>query len=72
MENKHLIDLAIKYGLDDEMLSKVVNTMYQLGYHDSADRNFRKAAEYMCNEKLHDLPAEDVIEEMKRKGFGAN
>lgn len=72
MENKHLIDLTIKYGLDDEALSKIVDMLYQLGYTDSKDKAFMKAATYMCDEQLLDMPADELIEDMKRKGFGVN
>ncbi len=72
MENKQLIDLTIKYGLDDETLSKVIAIMYQLGYADPTDKTFQKAAKCICDEKLYDMPADDLVEEMKRKGFGSN
>lgn len=69
MENKFLIDLSVKYGLDDQKLSKVVDMCYQLGYNSIDDREFQRAAGYMCSMNLLDMPAEDLITEMKRKGF---
>ena len=70
MENKFLIDLSIKYGLDDQSLSKVVDMCYQLDYNVIDDREFQRAATYICSMNLLKMPPEDLIEEMKRKGFG--
>lgn len=70
MENKFLIDLSVKYGLDDQTLSKIVDMCYQLGYHVIDDREFQRAASYICSMNLQDMSAEQLLEEMKRKGFG--
>ena len=70
MENKFLIDLSVKYGLDDQSLSKVVDMCYQLDYHVIDDREFQRAASYICSMNLLEMPVEDLIAEMKRKGFG--
>lgn len=69
MENKFLIDISLKYGLDDKQLSKLTDMCYQLGYYDLDSRELQRAASYMCSMKLLALPAEELIEEMKRKGF---
>lgn len=69
MENRFLIDISIKYGLDDKQLSKVVDMCYQLGYNDLNDPELQRCASYMCSMKLLELPAEELIEEMKRKGL---
>ena len=69
MENRFLIDLTVKYGLDDKRLAKVSDMCYQLGFDDVDSREFQRAANYICSMNLVDLPAEDIIEEMKRKGF---
>jgi len=69
MENQFLIDLSVKYGLDDEHLSKVVNMCYQLGFDDLDAQGFRRCAAYMCSMNLLELPPEELIEEMKRKGY---
>jgi len=70
MENKFLINLSVKYGLDDQKLSKVVDMCYQLDYHVIDDREFQRAANYICKMNLVDMPPEDLLAEMKRKGFG--
>ena len=67
MENKFLIDLSIKYGIDSEEVSKVVNIVYQAGYGDMDSREFQRVANYICEMKLLDTPAEEVMEELKRK-----
>jgi len=69
MENKVLIDLSVKYGLDDKKLAKVSDMCYQLGFDDLDSREFHRAATYICSMNLIDLPPEEIIEEMKRKGF---
>jgi len=69
MENKFLIDLSVKYGLDDQKLSKVVDMCYQLGFYSIDEREFQRAANYMCSMKLLSMPAEDLLAEMKRKGL---
>lgn len=69
MENKFLIDISVKYGLTDKQVSKVVDILYQLGYYDLNGHELQRAGNYMCSMKLVNLPAEEVLEEMKRKGF---
>ncbi|MDD3862170.1 MAG: hypothetical protein PHP74_04785 [Candidatus Gracilibacteria bacterium] len=70
MENKFLLDMSIKYGLGDQEVSKVVDMVYQLGYDNIEDREFQRAANYLCSMNLVNLPAEEILMEMKRKGFG--
>jgi len=70
MENRFLIDLSLKYGLDDQDLSKVVDMCYQLGYDDLNDKEFQRAANYMCSMNLVPMAAEELLAEMRRKGFG--
>lgn len=70
MENKFLLDLSVKYGLGDEQVSKTVDMVYQLGYDNIEDKDFQRAANYMCSMNLLNLPPEELLEEMKRKGFG--
>lgn len=67
MENKHLIDLSVKYGLSSEDVSKLVSMMYQVDLDDMESPEFRRVASYICEAKLIDLPTEDLIEELKRK-----
>ena len=69
MENKFLIDLSLKYVLDDKQLSKAVDMCYQLGFDDLEDQGFHRCAAYMCSMNLLGLPPEELIEEMKRKGY---
>ena len=71
MENRVLIDLSVKYGLSDEKLSKLVDILYQLGYDEIEAEGFKRAANFMCEADLLDLPAEELTMEMKRKGYGA-
>jgi len=70
MENKFLIDLTIKYGLDENTLGKVVDSVHQLGYDDINDGDFQRAANYICSMNLIEMPSEGLLEEMRRKGFG--
>jgi len=70
MENRFLLDMSIKYGLSDKDVSKVVDMVYQLGYDNIDDREFQRAANYLCSMNLIELPPEEVLTEMKRKGFG--
>ena len=69
MEHKFLIDLSIKYGLDTGQISKVVDMIYQLGVTDIDSRGFKRIANYICEMNLIEMPAEELIEELKRKGF---
>ncbi len=69
MENKFLIDIGIKYGLDSTQVSKLVDMIYQCGHSDIENREAQRVANYICEMKLLDNPAEEVIEELKRKGF---
>lgn len=69
MENKELIDLSVKYNLNSSELSKLVNLMYQIEIHDSSSALFSRIANYVCEMKLLDMPAELLVEELKRKGL---
>lgn len=69
MENKELIDLSVKYNLNSSELSKLVNLMYQIDIHDSSSPLFGRIADYVCEMKLLDMPAELLVEELKRKGL---
>lgn len=69
MENKFLIDLSIKYGLDTSAVSKVVDMVYQAGQTDIDSKDFKRIANYICEMNLINKPGEEVIEELKLKGF---
>lgn len=69
MENKILIDLSLKYGLTSPDVSKLANMVYQAGVTDIDSPDFQKIATYICEMKLIDTPAEEVQEELKRKGL---
>jgi len=69
MENKFLIDLGIKYGLDAAQTSKIVDMLYQCGVSDLDSREAARIAGYICEMNMIEKPGEEVIEEMKRKGF---
>ncbi len=69
MENKYLIDLSVKYGLNSEDISKLVSMMYQVDLDDMDSEEFKRVANYICEAKLVELPAEELIEELKRKGL---
>lgn len=69
MENKFLIDISIKYGLDSSQISKLVDMIYQCGILQVDSRDAQRIANYICEMNLIDKPAEEVIEELKLKGF---
>ena len=69
MENKFLIDLAVKFGLADKHISKIADVLRQLGYGDLEEKASQRAATYLCSQKLYELPIEDAVEEMERKGY---
>lgn len=68
MENKHLIDLSIKYNLGETEMSKLINLAYQAGVTDLNSREFQRVANYICEMKILEKPSEEVIEELKLKG----
>lgn len=70
MENKFLIDLQVKFGLTDDQLSKIVNIAYQLEYSDAENPDFQKLVAFICENDLVEVPNQQLIEELKRKGFG--
>lgn len=67
MENKHLIDLSIKYGLNSSDLSKLVSIVHQAGIYDAESDQFQKITEYLCSEKMLETPAEEIMENLKLK-----
>ena len=71
MENKFLIDLSIKFGLDSAEVSKIVDTMYQCGITQVDSAEAQKIANYVCSNGLLDKPAEELLEDLKATGFVA-
>jgi len=69
MENKHLIDLSIKYGLNSEETSKLLTMAYQAGVTNMNSTAFLRVADYICQMKLLNMPPEELIEELRRKGL---
>lgn len=69
MENKFLIDIGIKYGLESSDISKLVDMIYQCGINEVDSREAKRVATYLCEMNLLNKPAEEVIEELKLKGF---
>ncbi len=69
MENRHLIDLSVKYGLSSADVSKLVSIVYQVGVHDMESKEFKRIVTYLCENKLVNIPPEEIIEELKRKGL---
>ncbi len=69
MENKFLIDLSIKYGLDGPQVSKLVDMIYQCGLSEVDSRESQRIANYICEMNILDKPGEEVIEELRLKGF---
>jgi hypothetical protein len=69
MENKLLIDLAVKYGLDSSMVSKVATIVYQAGFEDFGVPEAKNVAEYLCETGLINKPAEEIMQELKLKGL---
>ena len=69
MENKHLIDLSIKYGLNSADLSKLVSIVHQAGVYDADSDQFQKITDHLCSENMLEIPAEEIIEELKLKGL---
>jgi hypothetical protein len=69
MENKFLIDLSIKYGLDSAQVAKVVDMLYQCGVDSVDAREAQRIANYICEMDLVDKPAEELLEELKLKGL---
>lgn len=64
-----MIDLSIKYDLNSEDMSKLVDMAYQAGIRELESVEFQRIASYLCDMKMINDPAEEVIEELKRKGF---
>lgn len=69
MENKFLIDLSIKYGLESAKISKIVDIIYQCGIREADSREGQRIANYLCEFNLVGRPAEEIMEELKLKGL---
>lgn len=69
MENKHLIDLSLKYDLNGAEISKLVSIVYQAGVTDMESREFKRVTSYICESKILAMPPEEIIEDLKRKGL---
>ena len=69
MENKFLIDLSIKYGLDSAQVSKLADMIYQCGISEVDSSEAQRIANYICEADIVNKPAEEIVEELKLKGF---
>lgn len=69
MENIVLIDLSVKYGLDSAQVSELANIVYQTGIRSLDDPKFKRVATYVCEMGLLGEPDEEILEELRRKGF---
>ncbi|MBI4235339.1 hypothetical protein HY604_03510 [Candidatus Peregrinibacteria bacterium] len=69
MENKFLIDLSIKYGLESAKVSKVVDIIYQCGIREVDSREGQRIANYLCEMEMVEKPSEEVMEELRLKGL---
>lgn len=69
MENKFLIEISIKYGLDSAQVSKLVDMIYQCGIEQVDSRPAQRIANFICEMELIEKPAEEVVEELRLKGF---
>ena len=72
MENKQIIDLSIKYGLSSSDISKLVSIIHQAGVHDVNSDQFTKISEHICSENMLEIPAEEIIENLKLNGLIIN
>lgn len=69
MENRFLIDLAIKYGLDSSQVSKIADIVYQCGVFQIESKEGQKIANYICEAKMVENAAEEILEELRLKGL---
>lgn len=67
MENRVLIDLALKYGLDDGQISKLVDCAYQVGVTELESEEFGKIAHFVCGKGFVDLAMEELVEAVRRE-----
>lgn len=68
MEDRFLLDLAVKYGLLDWQTTKIVSCARLVGVGDDKEA-FKRVAEYICENKLVDAPEEIVADELRRNGI---
>jgi len=69
MENKFLIDLSIKYGLNSSQVAHVVDMIYQCGIEQVDSREAQRIAHFICKMNMVDKPSEEILEELKAKGL---
>ncbi|MFC1616425.1 hypothetical protein ACFL21_04745 [Patescibacteria group bacterium] len=69
MENKLLIDLSVKYGLNSAQLSKLTDIAYQAGAQNMESRKFKRVLNYICSMGMVDKPSEEIMEELRLKGL---
>ena len=69
MENKTLIDLGIRFGLNSQRLSKVADMVYQCGIEDLNSKEAADIMNFVCEKGLVDDPSEEIIEALRLEGF---
>lgn len=67
MEEKNLLDISIKYGLNSFQVSKLEDVFYQADIQTSNSRDVLKISKYICENNLLEMPTGKLLEELKRK-----
>lgn len=65
MENTYLLELGIKYGLDDTKISKLVDVLYQMGIDDIGGEKSRKFVDYMLEHNMIEMPIEEILDHFR-------
>ena len=65
MENKYLLELTIKHGLDDTKISKNLDVLYQMGIEDIGGENSRKFVDYMLAHNMIEMPIEEILDHFR-------
>lgn len=66
MENKYLLELSIKHGLNDNQISKLADVLYQMGVEHIGDERSRKFVDYMISKNMVEMPIEEILAHFRK------
>lgn len=65
MENKHLVELEVKYGYTNDQVNKIVSICDQLEVKSFESDNFKSVTKFIFEKELIEFPSDEIITKIK-------
>ena len=61
--------MSVKYGLEEHHLAKLADMIYHCDIVDLSSDAAKKVGIFLCENKMMEMPNEEIVIELKKKGF---